>query len=49
MKFYFFPNLEQNVREQVNRIKSSPFLSPEISVVGFIYDVRTGKLIRVSD
>lgn len=49
MKFYFFPNLEQNVREQVNRIKSTPFLSPEISVVGFIYDVRTGKLIRVSD
>jgi len=49
MKFYFFPNLEQNVREQVDRIKSSPFLSPEISVVGFIYDVRTGKLIRVSD
>ncbi len=49
MKFHFFPNLEQNVRDQVNRIKSTPFLSPEISVVGFIYDVKTGKLIRVSD
>ncbi len=49
MKFHFFPNLEQNVREQVNKIKSTPFLSSEISVVGFIYDVRTGKLTRVSD
>src|SRR5215467_877903 len=49
IKFHFFPNLEQNVREQVNKIKSTPFLSPEVSVTGFVYDVRTGKLIRISD
>jgi len=47
MKFHFFTNLEQSVKDQVIRIKSTPFFSPEISVFGFIYDVRTGKIIRV--
>lgn len=48
VKFHSFPNLEQNVRDQVKKIKSTPFFSPDISVFGFIYDVKTGKIIRVS-
>ena len=47
IKFYFFPNLEENVKNQVNKIKSTPFLPPDISVHGFIYDVKTGKIERV--
>src|SRR6185437_11897886 len=42
IKFYSFPNLEENVKNQVNKIKSTPFLPSDIPVNGFIYDVRTG-------
>jgi carbonic anhydrase len=47
LKFHSFPNLEQNVKNQVDRIKSTPFLPKDILVYGFTYDVRTGKLVRV--
>jgi carbonic anhydrase len=47
LKFHSFPNLEQNVKNQVDRIKSTPFLPKDIPVYGFIYDVRTGKIARV--
>jgi carbonic anhydrase len=48
IKFYSFPNLEENVKNQVNKIKSTPFFSPDISVHGFIYDVKTGKIERIT-
>lgn len=47
LTFYSFPDLEQNVRNQVDKIKSSPFLPKDIPVYGFTYDVKTGKLGRV--
>jgi len=47
IKFHSFKDLEENVRAQVKRIKDSPFLSKDISVYGFIYDVRTGKISEV--
>lgn len=47
LKFHSFPNLEENVKNQVEKIKSSPFLPKDISVYGFIYDVKTGKIGRV--
>jgi carbonic anhydrase len=47
LKFHSFPNLEDNVRDQVNKIKSTPFLPNEIPVYGLTYDVKTGKLRRI--
>jgi carbonic anhydrase len=47
LNFHSFPNLEQNVRDQVDKIKSTPFLPKDIPVYGFIYNVKTGKLARV--
>jgi carbonic anhydrase len=47
--FLPFPDLEQSVRDDVRRIKESPFIPKEIPVRGFIYDVRTGKLASVSE
>lgn len=47
LKFHSFPNLEQNVKDQVGKIKSTPFLPKDIPVYGFIYNVKTGKLARV--
>ncbi|MGQ0797855.1 MAG: beta-class carbonic anhydrase [Methanobacteriota archaeon] len=43
-----FTDLEENVRTQVERIRSNPFLPKDIPVTGFVYDVRTGKLNRVT-
>lgn len=42
--FHSFPNLEQNVRDPVDKIK--PFLPKDIPVYVFIYNVKTGKLAR---
>lgn len=45
--FLPFKDLEQSVRDDVATIKSSPLIPKNIEVVGFIYDVKTGKLIPV--
>ncbi|HFD13217.1 MAG TPA: carbonic anhydrase [Crenotrichaceae bacterium] len=37
-----------SVREDVMRIKASPMVPAEIPVYGYIYDVKTGKLLEVS-
>jgi carbonic anhydrase len=42
--FLPFADLEQSVRDDVKRIKASPFIDQAIPVSGYIYDVRSGKL-----
>jgi carbonic anhydrase len=46
--FHAFSDLEENVREQIQRVRSHPWLPSHIPVRGFIYDVRTGRLSEVS-
>jgi carbonic anhydrase len=43
-----FPDLEQNVRDSVEAIKSSPFVPRTDNVRGFVYEVETGRLREVS-
>lgn len=43
-----FPNLEDDVRQSIRRIKSSPFVPHTENVRGFIYDVKTGRLNEVT-
>jgi carbonic anhydrase len=43
-----FKDLEQDVRQSIARIQSSPFLPKKDQVRGFIYDVETGRLSEVS-
>ena len=38
--FYAFTNLEENVRQQVQKVKSHPWVPNQIPVRGFIYDTR---------
>jgi len=45
--FYAFDNLEENVRQQVERVKAHPWIPKHIPVRGFIYDVKTGALNEV--
>ncbi|MGZ3667871.1 MAG: beta-class carbonic anhydrase [Ktedonobacterales bacterium] len=47
-RFYGFDDLEENVRRQVQRVKSHPWIPKDIPVRGFVYDVKTGKLQEVS-
>jgi carbonic anhydrase len=46
--FLPFKDLEQSVRDDVATIKNSPLLLKNIEVSGFIYDVRTGRLLPVT-
>jgi carbonic anhydrase len=42
-----FDNLEDDVRQSIARIKSSPFIPKTDQVRGFVYDVKTGRLEEV--
>ena len=46
--FHTFTNLDQNVREQVMKLRAHPWLPKQIPIRGFIYDVKTGKLREVA-
>ena len=42
-----FPNLDEDVRQSVARIRASPFIPHQESVRGFVYDVKSGRLREV--
>jgi carbonic anhydrase len=42
-----FPDLEQDVRDGIERIKQSPFVPRTDRVRGFVYEVETGRLREV--
>ncbi len=45
--FLPFTDLQGSVRDDVERIRQSPFIPEGVTVRGFIYDVRTGRLSSV--
>jgi carbonic anhydrase len=45
--FYAFDDLRANLRQQLQRVKSHPWIPKHIPVRGFIYDVKTGELKEV--
>jgi carbonic anhydrase len=42
-----FPNLDEDVRQSIARIKASPFVPHKDAIRGFVFDVATGKLNEV--
>jgi carbonic anhydrase len=46
--FYAFSNLEENLRRQIQKVKSHPWIPKSVPVRGFVYDVKTGRLHEVS-
>jgi carbonic anhydrase len=42
-----FPDLEEDVRQSIARVKASPFIPRKDSVRGFVYEVETGHLREV--
>jgi carbonic anhydrase len=43
-----FPDLDDDVRQSIARVKASPFIPHRDQVRGFVYDVHTGALREVS-
>ena len=46
-RFYSFTDAEENTKEQIQKARSHPWISPEVPIRGFVYDVRTGRLSEV--
>lgn len=46
--FYAFDDLEANVCEQIEKLKSHPWVPKAVPIRGFIYDVKTGRLHEVT-
>lgn len=45
--FFAFQNIEENVRHQLQKLRTHPWIPKSISVRGFVYDVASGKLREV--
>jgi carbonic anhydrase len=46
-KFYSFTDAEANTKEQIQKARSHPWISQDVPVRGFVYDVNTGRLSEV--
>ncbi len=47
-RFYSFTDLEENTREQIQKVKAHPWIPKDIPVRGFVYDVNTGRMQEVT-
>jgi carbonic anhydrase len=46
--FYAFQNIDENVRHQLQKLRTHPWIPKEVAVRGFVYDVASGRLREVS-
>ena len=46
--FYAFQNTDENVRHQLQKLRTHPWIPKEVAVRGFVYDVASGRLREVS-
>ena len=49
VKWLTIEDLAASVTEDVRRIRSHPLVPPNIPIYGYIYDVRTGRLVEVPE
>jgi len=47
-QFHAFSDVEENVRQQVQKLKSHPWIPKQIPIRGFVYNEKTGRLKEVS-
>jgi carbonic anhydrase len=45
--FYAFQNIEENVRHQLEKLRTHPWIPKEVAVRGFVYDVASGRLREI--
>ncbi len=46
--FYAFQNIDENVRHQLEKLRTHPWVPKDVVVRGFVYDVTTGRLREVA-
>ena len=46
--FYAFKNVDENVRNQLQKLRTHPWVPKEVAIRGFVYDVATGKLREIT-
>jgi carbonic anhydrase len=46
-RFYSFTDAEANTREQIQKARSHPWISSDVPIRGFVFDVSTGRLKEV--
>src|SRR5271157_2457452 len=49
LHFHAFTDVEQSVRNQLEKLRNYPLLIPGTDIHGFVYDVRSGKLQEVKE
>jgi carbonic anhydrase len=47
--FYAFQNIDENVRHQLQKLRTHPWIPKTVVVRGFVYDVATGQLREIKD
>jgi carbonic anhydrase len=47
MRFFSYKDPEENTRQQIKKVRSHPWISKDIPVRGFIFDVDTGRMREV--
>jgi carbonic anhydrase len=45
--FYAFQNIEENVRHQLQKLRTHPWIPQKVAVRGFVYDVSSGLLREI--
>jgi carbonic anhydrase len=45
--FYAFQNIDENVRHQLEKLRTHPWIPKSITIRGFVYDVSVGKLREI--
>src|SRR6266436_6764563 len=45
--FYAFQNIEENVRHQLQKLRTHPWIPKTLAVRGFVYDVTSGHLREI--
>jgi carbonic anhydrase len=47
--FYAFQNIEENVRHQLQKLRTHPWIPESVAVRGFVYDLTRGRLREIKD
>ena len=47
--FYAFQNIDENVRHQIQKLRTHPWIPKEVAVRGFVYDVTSGRLREITE
>ena len=47
--FYAFQNIDENVRHQLQKLRTHPWIPQSVAIRGFVYDVSNGRLREIKD